>query len=1442
MTPSCVLRKSALACIALIGWSALSQTYIVGDVMGAVVIRYFDRNGNLIKGLSGNLEDPAQDFLVVAVGDTYTASARTNAKGEFLIENLKSGSWHVQALKKGFLQTCLDASADIRACPVIATVASDKTGEALPDPLHMRPAPIGSTSTRSQIALPKVIIAVYRPSDASENSAGQQSAPPADEYQGQVLNVNGQPISGARVLLYTASTDSGNLSSVASTTSDGNGRFILVVPQGSAVSGDLVMTITKDGYAPFSTLASSPASVHSVILHAIESVARLQSATSNKAEPDRGADFFSYQMQSLPIPDIRTADKLALLLPGVAPAPQYSLISSVPGPSVSVGIGSAGQFSVNGLRGRNNNFTIDGSDNNEQDVGVRRQGYVALMPQSVESLQEFQLITALADSRFGRNLGAQVNAISASGTRDFHGVLYGYGTDNRFNARNFFDETEGPSSYILHRASDNVTALLDGSPFTVPNRAQQPSKLTHIQSGFALGGPVSTRTGTYFFVSFENQTIHALDQQHFAVPTIEQRGLFNTGATGIQIPISRFPIQSAPATIRGDAWLSFYPFPNDPRGPYGPNSYTSMLPGSGGGNIYSGKLDQQVGNPNKLSIRYNISRDYRDVPSTGDAIYSSVRPSIHNQDVSLLFNTELSPESSNTFRFSYGRTHLAFGQISNSDLIPSEQLPNYPFLLNKPLILNATRGPNSPPTFYTAAGRQGQALVQFVPPPYLAYGVWQLKCPFCASSQGILPFGSPSTTEDLLGPIGEVKVAGFSPVGIDSYNFPSTLANNTFQWADTLSKIVGKHKLSFGVDARRTAINSRVDQNFRPLATFNSLLTSEANPDFTGVYAGNGASIDTAVTTGATLAAGDQPTGFFQTLAAVPDSTVGARLTQLEAFVQDEFRAKPGLYLTFGLRYAFNGLPSTVGHRLESAAPRAIAFAEQQQQTQACLLLRCSNSLVEDLQTLHFIDRVDISFGSNQNNFAPRVGFAWTPSTKSKTTVRGGYGIYYDQFLGIVINQSRAAFPDFVPVNSYASPLARGFVIPNTLNTIGSTNPFFLLYRPLVSQDGTYSFLYNTSSEPILALSLPADRLYTPYSQQFDVTLQHSFSENLFGSIAYVGTRGTHLLHVRTPFGGANIVPTGAFGHQTELDECLVLPLVQCGNIADNPVPLFEPRLSLPVGAVQVSNSFGVAPRLFETEGSSTYHSLQIELHKRFSSGLQFASAFTYSHAIDDGSDFFDNAGSFALPQNSIQPSERGSSNFDVRLRSVTNAIWDIPFLRNSRWGGFTLSGVFTTQTGEPFTINTSIDVNADGNLTDRLNTTQAILFNPSRNDKSVVLGLAPGLSPISLLAPEGLNTCALDTNTNTCVSAPINTNLHQGEVGRNTFKSRGLAEMDLALSESTRLFGERRMIARFEVYNLFNHPNFGIPVRILEQPGFGRSVNTITSARVLQIAIKFSF
>jgi len=290
----------------------------------------------------------------------------------------------------------------------------------------------------------------------------------------------------------------------------------------------------------------------------------------------------------------RTFDELALLLPGVAPPPQT--IGNGSGPGVGAGVGSSGQFAVNGLRSRGNNFTVDGSDNNDEDIGVRRQGFLELIPQPVESVQEYQVITLLAPAQFGRNIGAQVNAVSRSGGGKFHGTLYGLLNSSQLNARNPFDTNGGDAESLLFSGNQPVVVangFRSAFPFgtggtninrriflpdstrrqlSVRDQSGGEDSFTLGQGGFVLGGPIRPDKsggglGMSFFVSAEGHALNATEEHSFAVPTVAQRGLFGSGATAnvnlTPLVASNQTAQNRflfPASPRGDAVFSLFPF------------------------------------------------------------------------------------------------------------------------------------------------------------------------------------------------------------------------------------------------------------------------------------------------------------------------------------------------------------------------------------------------------------------------------------------------------------------------------------------------------------------------------------------------------------------------------------------------------------------------------------------------------------------------------------------------------------------------------------------------------------------------------------------------------------------------------------------------------------------------------------------------------------------
>lgn len=1131
-------------------------------------------------------------------------------------------------------------------------------------------------------------------------------------------------------------------------------------------------------------------------------------ASINRTDGRRSGSFSEDEVSSLPLGGAtltRSFDQLALLLPGVAPPAQT--LGSVAGPGVGSGVGSAGQFSVNGLRSRANNFTVDGSDNNDEDIGVRRQGFLALVPQPIESIREFQVISGLPPAQFGRNIGAQVNAVSKSGGNQTHGTAYGFINASQLNARNFFDTTFGNSISPLRTASGQ-SVTLDGQPINVTNQSGGEDSSTLGQAGFVLGGPLAPER-MFYFISMEGQLLNATKEQSFAVPTVEQRGAFGTGASAIfRNPLGNRDangnlidqVFAYPTTSQGDAIFSLYPFPNNPGGVYGANTFTQVLPAGGQGKILSGKFDGNFKireRQQTVTGRYNFTEDWRDIPAVGGAIFSAIRSRVRTQNFSFFLNSKVNAPAApnaifNQVRLSYGRTRLNFQSLRDPGFLrASDTLPSESFLLNAPLILNSTLpqvissinfGPNVGPVLYTRDQ-------------------------------------SAPRTEAALGVVGQVNIAGFSPVGVDVFNFPQRRVDNTYQAADTLTYRARSHSLTFGADTRRTELNSELPRNSRPLITFNGAPELDLTAQGTFVYSNRFIRPET-------FAAASAASGFSQTLATGGESSINLRFYQLDWFGQDEWRARDNLSLSLGLRYEYNTPPRELNRKIENT------FNDP------------SLSAAPGLAT--FIAGRTSIFDPDHNNFSPRVGLAFSPNLfgPNRTTVfRGGYGIFYDQILGAVVSQSRNVYPTYLTLD-----LAGGFAnlrfIPGNSRfgdscQLANRCPYQFLNPqlstlngvPLVRQ-GTLNTLNPSltfaqiagivnlvGGGPVPAVSgfgvtLPDRNVQMPLAQHYDFTFEQQVRRDFVVAASFVGTRGRSLLRFTTPNMGRN---------------ALLAPLAFSTILSAEPMFF---GLALPPGArvgAQGSITGGRpvstvgAVTQFETTATSRYDSVQLQARGRWRRSLQYQLSYTFSKATDDVSDVFDLAGASALPQNSFNLSaERGPANFDARHRFAYNFLYDFNrFAERSHaarvvFGGLQFAGIGQFQTGQPFTVNSIFDVNLDGNLTDRLDNMNGLTVTNNRQQ------------PLQLTSP---NTVAM--------LAPVG---QDGRIGRNSFRAGNLLDLDLAVIKRFAFATSQNVTLRVDVFNFINRANFGIPVRLLEAPGFGKATDTVSPGRRVQFALKYSF
>ncbi len=1149
------------------------------------------------------------------------------------------------------------------------------------------------------------------------------------------------------------------------------------------------------------------------------------------ANPRRDGAFDIRAIRSLPLGGTtftRSFDELAFLVPGVYAPPQA--IGSSVGPGIGSGLGTSGQFSVNGLRSRANNFTVDGSDNNDEDIGVRRQGFFSLVPQPIESIQEFQIITLLAPAEFGRNLGAQVNALSRSGANRFSGTIYGLANADFLNARNFFDNTAGNSSFLFsgRRLDDGalIPVFRDGQRVEILNNAGEKDTFSILQGGFAIGGPV-VRDRLFFFASGEGQTMNGFKERHFAVPTLEERGLFGSGAQGFLANGSNGTVVPIfPTGVAADAAFSLFPFPNNPMGIYGANTYSQELSVDARGLILAGRMDYDLfadsERPQRLTARYNFTKDRRDLTDVGGALFSAIQPHVRTDNFSTYLTGALSDNVSNEFRFSFGRTRLRFEELRDDFLTPlSTGFPasildseDTRFVLNAPYYVNETipRCPN---------------------------GATQ-----CLASQVILPTrvdlttipfngGGAPTEFANLGLVGQLIIGGFSPLGVDVFNFPQDRKNNTLQFADTLRWQVrggGLHDFAFGTDIRRTQLESVLPRNQRSLVTFYGGQCT--NPEtFCPRTAGFADPLN--------FVASGAATGFFQSLKRPGTSDdINLNYYQLGFFAQDNWRPARNLTLNLGLRYELNTTPKEADNKIEDTFSAPLP------------------SFLSGLG--QFIDGRTNIFEADNNNFAPRFGFAYAPS--ANTVIRGGFGVYFDQILGAVVSQSRNVFPTYTNVN-----FGGGVLADNRVSVEGGAgtgiftmfNPRFAIFDPsnglvcnfydllngnevpcsnpgpggsvFLIQPGTLNTINPALSEQqiqtifseifgnfpagsLFGTTLPTRKLNTPFSYQYSVGVEHRLFGDTFLSAAYVGTEGRDLLRFTTPNLGGNFV-SRIEGFFFDEFSC-VNGFAVCEPLTVGTTSGFAPRPVPNAGAISQ----------FETTGRSRYHSLQLELRGRLSRSFQYRTNYVFGKVKDDVSDVFDLAGAFALPQNSLTfAGEYAPANFDVRHRFTYNFSYDTPELRDANGvirfllGDWQIAGTGKFFTGQPFTVNSIIDINQDGNLTDRLNTLQYLT---ETGDREQPLVLAPETVFRDMLAPFG----------------------QDGAIPRNSFRAGNILDLDLSFAKRFRFRETNDVRVRVDIFNFINRANFGLPVRFLEAAGFGRATDTVTPGRRIQLGLQYNF
>jgi hypothetical protein len=591
----------------------------------------------------------------------------------------------------------------------------------------------------------------------------------------------------------------------------------------------------------------------------------------------------------------------------------------------------------------------------------------------------------------------------------------------------------------------------------------------------------------------------------------------------------------------------------------------------------------------------------------------------------------------------------------------------------------------------------------------------------------------PNPSEPYLGPLGIGGLSAATAV----LNRPKHRLDNVYQLVDTITDTLERHTLKFGAEYQRIQTNENDTNNGAGSYSFTNLSTFLTNQpsSFVGVEPGRSA-------------------------------VRGWRQRLFGMFLQDDFRLFPRLTLNLGVRWEFVTDPIEVNGR---------------------------TAHYEGVFTTKLGDHT-ITGGPiatfNKKNISPRFGFAWDVAGDGKTSVRGGFGMYYQMLFRNYFFSSRFVPPWYTTLSADAPNL----VFPHPLAQLqaqATTGGDFVTYK-----DGSM-----------------------PYMMQWNTSVQRQLSGGTVIGMGYVGTRGLHLGYIYNPnVPVPDILPDGRYFYPANR-------------------PLRDPNFTSSV-------------RIKSRRSSSLYNALQVKANHRFTRGLQAQVAYTWSHSLDMGSaqlagDYGNSAPSAQNPWNIKD--DWSHSAFDLRHVVSANYTYQLPFGAKSAGivakviGGWQTNGILNLTSGVPFTVQ-----NNGG-----LNRTRQGNGPPSRPDlvpgmsNNPIEGTTAGCAGI----PAGGKLGTPDLWYDPCAFRLQELGFY-GNLGRNTVIGPKLRTFDFALVKNTP-FGESRSLQfRWEVFNLFNRANFDLPnsTNFLVANGTasstaGRiSAPTVTPARQMQFGLKLSF
>jgi uncharacterized protein (UPF0333 family) len=555
-------------------------------------------------------------------------------------------------------------------------------------------------------------------------------------------------------------------------------------------------------------------------------------------------------------------------------------------------------------------------------------------------------------------------------------------------------------------------------------------------------------------------------------------------------------------------------------------------------------------------------------------------------------------------------------------------------------------------------------------------------------------------------------------------NAPQFGISNLYQGTDNLTWTKGSHTFKFGTEFRKSISPQSFTQRSRGDYEWSNLegYLLDITPDFAQRSLGN------------VIYYGDQISTY--------------------NYFNDNWRMRPNLSFNLGIRYEYNTVPYTMRQ-----------------------------------QTLNQIASVPgvLEFGEpkySKNNWAPRIGFAYSPGTSGKTSIRGGFGMAYDVLFD---NIGLLALPP---------------QLSTTVDVSGAGNPDFLKNGGILPTASGGPALTADEARAATSGYIP-ENVKTPYSIQWNLSVQHVFKQNYTFEARYLGTRGVHLFVQTHPNVSSVISPAQNIPTYLSMPDQSTLNGLQ--------YTLGDLRAMSPIMPQFAAAGFtNTALTEWSPQGYSRYNGLALQLTRRFSNGLQFVGAYTWSHLIDNSTAEF--ATTFLTPRRpeyfQNMAKDQADSALDRRQRFTFSAIYDVPWFKDRNWlmknlvGNWEIAPIYTFETGQPWTPQSLVDANLNGDRApDRT------IVNPS--------GVAGTASLVYGVNRAGQQVAAGNPGIVAYVAQNPNARYIQAQLGaytnagRNTEHLPHINNWDVTLLKRFSI-GERwKLELAGQAFNLFNHPQY---------------------------------